>query len=237
MRFDREAVFGLAQHFSLSSKSRDDIMQWVIGALRAHPLPNTLALLAIYLSHLADIFHTLQDRDAAIATFEESRDLHEEMGNTTQAARCLQSLGDIRRMQSNYGLAILNLKEAQTMYENLDDRLGAAQCFRLLGDIYYIQSDHDASTTALTEARMALQDPLSTAQCLQYLWDICRDWATGIAHARARYQAINERLGATQCLQFIGDIYRHQPNWENATASLTEAKATFEALGNRAGVA
>ncbi|KAE9411485.1 hypothetical protein BT96DRAFT_912046 [Gymnopus androsaceus JB14] len=50
-------------------------------------------------------------------------------------AKCLQSLGNICRMQSEYSEAKLLLTEAQTQFEKVGHQLGAAQCIQSLGDI------------------------------------------------------------------------------------------------------
>ena len=57
-----------------------------------------------------------------------------DIGDRLGAAQCLQSLGDILRMQNQYEEAQLKLEEARSDFIHIGDRLGAAQCLQSLGE-------------------------------------------------------------------------------------------------------
>ena len=69
------------------------------------------------------------------------------------ATQCLQSLGNILRMQDRYPEAQEKLEEAQKQFNLIGSQLGAAQCLRSHGDILHMQDRYPEAQEKLEEAQ------------------------------------------------------------------------------------
>jgi tetratricopeptide (TPR) repeat protein len=133
--------------------------------------------------------------------------------------KCLQSLGNILRMQDQYEEAQSKLEEARSEFTEVGNRLGAAQCLQSLGDILQMQDQYEEARSKLEEARSEFTevgDRLGAAQCLQSLGNILRmqsqyeeAWSK-LEEARSKFSEVGDRLGAAQCLKSLGNILKMQ---------------------------
>ena len=74
---------------------------------------------------------------------EEARAQFIDIGNRLGAVQCLQSLGNILRMQHHHEEARLQLEEARSQFIDVGNRLGAAQCLQSLGENLQMQDQYD----------------------------------------------------------------------------------------------
>ena len=158
-------------------------------------------------------------------------------------AQCLQTLGNILRMQIQHEEARLKLEEAHSEFILIGDRLRAAQCLRILGNILQMQNQYEEARLKLEEARsefILFGHRLGAAQCLRSLGDTLRMQAQyeeaqlKLEKARSEFIVIGNRLGLAQCLRILGDILRMKAQYEEARLKL-EARSEFIVIGHRLG--
>ncbi|KAG8944641.1 hypothetical protein FRC03_001965 [Tulasnella sp. 419] len=158
---------------------------------------------------------------------------------------CMESLGDILRMQTQYDEAQRALEDARVLFVEYGSKLGAAQCLQSIGSILRLQSKDEEAISAFEDARHMFEEignQLKATQCLQSLGNILRMQSKNeeakkvLEDARAIFTQIGDQLGAGQCLQSLSDMLHMQGNYEEAKSSLEDAKAIFIKIGSLLGV-
>ncbi|KAG8923761.1 hypothetical protein FRC02_010922 [Tulasnella sp. 418] len=166
--------------------------------------------------------------------------------NSVLLPKCLQSLGDILRVQNRYDEAKSVLEDARTSFVKLGNQLGAAQCQRSLGTILRMQAKYDEAKSALEDARAAfvkLGDQVGAAQSLRSLGNILRmqnkfdEAKPALEDARAAFVKLGDQVGAAQCLMSLGNILYMQDKYDEAKSVLEEARTAFVKLGDQLGAA
>ena len=78
--------------------------------------------------------------------------IYRQIGDRLGEANCVQSLGDVARMQARYEQAGQLYNQALPIYRQIGDRLGEANCLLSMGRLARNTSDSAAMQAAYAEA-------------------------------------------------------------------------------------
>lgn len=158
---------------------------------------------------------------------------------------CLESFGDILRIQSRNEEAKLVLREAQEECSKAGDRLGVANCLRGLGDIMRMQGQHDSAIITLKQAQTEftkIGNKLGAAQCRRTLGNILRmrgDYEEAkslLQQAQVEFTEAGDLFGAAQCQKSLGRVLCLQDRYEEARDTMQQAHTQFTKVGDQLGV-
>ncbi|KAE9398045.1 TPR-like protein [Gymnopus androsaceus JB14] len=200
---------------------------------------NSLCWMGYYDKAKSEI-ETIQQRlnDVSIHSNAESKANH--------IGRCLQSLGNICRMQAEYVEATTLLINAKIQFEKVGNQLGVAQCLQSLGDICSLQNEYSEAKVLFTDAKTQfkkIRNQLGTAQCLQslghiyYLQDEYTEAKVLLTDAKGQFEKVGSQVGAAQCLHSLGAICSSQGEYAEAKVLLTDAKNQHAKVGDQLGAA
>jgi len=169
-----------------------------------------------------------------------------ESGDPKDAARCIESLGDIALTRSDHEGARTRYEEALPLYRKVGDVLGEANCIRGLGNIALRRSDHEGARARYEEALplyRSVGDVLGEANCIRSLGDIAL-MRSDHEGARARYEealplfrTAGDVLGEANCIRGLGDIALRRSDHEGARARYEEALPLYRTAGDVLGEA
>jgi tetratricopeptide (TPR) repeat protein len=169
-----------------------------------------------------------------------------ESGDSKDAARCIESLGDIARSRSDHERARGRFEEALQLYQKVGDLPGEANCIWSLGDIAWSRSDHEGARSRYEEALPLYRkvgSVLGEANCIQSLGNIALRRSDDDG-ARARYEEalplyrkVGDVLGEANCIKSLGDIALRRSDDEGARERYEEALALNRKVGSVVGEA
>ncbi|MCI0622413.1 MAG: CHAT domain-containing protein [Acidobacteria bacterium] len=152
----------------------------------------------------------------AINKYEETLPVWRALGDRSQEAATLKSLGDVNELLSEYEKALSHFSMALRIYKELKDRKGQAGTLSAISAVHANRGDNqralDASTRALENSR-AVDDAWGQAQALHCMGAAYYGFSETpkaidlLSQALVRRRALHDRQGEAQTLLFLG--YSH----------------------------
>ena len=196
---------------------------------------------AAALHHLGNV-HLAQGRyDEAVAKYQESRKIFEELGDRSGIASTLHQLGMIHQDRGRYDEAVAKYQESRKIFEELGNRRGIASTLGQLGNVHHLQGRYDEAVAKYQESlkiEEELGDRSGIAITLHQL---------GMIHqAQGRYdeavkmyqeslkikEELGGRSGIAATLGQMGRIFQAQGNYKEALRSYLNAFAIFYELNS-----
>ena len=169
-----------------------------------------------------------------------------ESGDSENAARCIDSLGDIALDHSDLDGARAYYEEALPLYRSVGSVHGEANCIGHLGDIALRRSDYDGAQARYEEAlplHRKVGDVLGEANCIRRLGNIALERSDHDG-ARARYEEalplhrkVGDVLGEANCIRSLGNIALERSDHDGARARYEEALPMYQKVGDMLGEA
>ncbi|GAB4469796.1 MAG: hypothetical protein OHK0037_28220 [Elainellaceae cyanobacterium] len=195
---------------------------------------------------LADVLQFLDQREAAIALYDEAIATYQQVGARLGYANALKAKADVLQFLKQCDAAIALYDEAIATYQQVDDRLGYANALQAKADVLQFLKQREAAIALYDEAIATYQqvgDRLGYANALKAKADVLqfldqREAAIALYdEAIATYQQVGDRLGYANALQAKADVLQFLKQCDAAIALYDEAIATYQQVGDRLGYA
>ncbi|MBI5829907.1 MAG: tetratricopeptide repeat protein, partial [Chloroflexi bacterium] len=197
-------------------------------------------LQANVLQAIGDVQQFRDDRDAALASYEEALRLFRAVGDRLGEANVLQALGDVQSFRKDNGAALESYRQALELFRAVGARLGEANVLKALGDVQSFRDERDAALESYRQALelfRAVGDRLGEANVRLALGGLKRR-DKNIAGARAdfegalrSYRAIGDRYSEGRALYRLGDCAADEEKWEDALAAYRQAAELWQGIG------
>jgi predicted ATPase/DNA-binding SARP family transcriptional activator len=185
---------------------------------------------------LGTVANNLGQEEQAVAYFQESLAVCQQMGDRANGAMAANMLGRLAAWDYEFGRAQDYYTQALTWYQAIGQPKGEADTQRYLADLALTLGQYEAARerlTAVLEAYRAIEDKRSvgtTLTRLSLLHHFQGDEETAVQQAEAAL-AIAAEVGnpllRAYGLSSLGHALRGQGEWERATAVYTEAIALW----------
>ncbi|WOB44865.1 tetratricopeptide repeat protein [Thermoleptolyngbya oregonensis NK1-22] len=195
---------------------------------------------------LADVLQFLDQREAAIALYDEAIATYQQVGDRLGYANALKAKADVLQFLDQREAAIALYDEAIATYQQVGDRLGYANALKAKADVLQFLDQREAAIALYDEAIATYQqvgDRLGYANALKAKADVLqfldqREAAIALYdEAIATYQQVGARLGYANALQAKADVLQFLKQCDAAIALYDEAIATYQQVGDRLGYA
>ncbi len=198
------------------------------------------------INNLGVIHEHRGEHEAALAKYEESLKIEEELGDHLGVASSLLNLGNIHYFRGEYEAALARYEESLKIEEKLGNRFGVARSLHQIGMIYQARGEYEAALARYEGSKKIMEELGNRAGAAYSLGQI------GVIYQdRGQYQLalktyesvmrISEEFGdrssMANSLQYSGVIYQHLGQYEIALARYEEVLKIREELGDRVGVA
>jgi len=194
------------------------------------------------LHNLGSVYGSQGRWDAAIAAYQQSRDIYREFGDRLGEGRTLHNLGSVYASQDRWDEAIAAYQQSRDIYREFGDRLGEGRTLHNLGSVYASQGRWDEAIAAYQrslEIQRDLGDRQGEGMTLNNLGNVYRaqgHWDEAIAAYQqnlAICRQLGDRLGEGRTAENVallwearGDLDRALPFARQAVAALEGAEAT-----------
>jgi tetratricopeptide (TPR) repeat protein len=230
------------------------LARWGFGGflevLHGRVMPNVGKRARAVLLHNLGILLAAQGEYAeALAKYDESLRILEELGNRAGVAKSLFRIGLINLHRGDYDEALAKYEASLRIEEEIGDRGGAAESLHEIGIVYEKRGKYKEALAKYKESlgiKGEIGNRLAVAGSLGQLGTIHHRRGE-YREALAKYEEslrILEELGdqadqaeVATSLQRIGMIREQQGEYDEALAKYEESLGIYEELGDRAGVA
>ncbi|MFO7539792.1 MAG: tetratricopeptide repeat protein [Chloroflexota bacterium] len=188
---------------------------------------------------LGTVASNLDQEEQAVAYFQESLAVFQQMGDRANGAMAANMLGRLAAWEYDFSRAQDYYTQALTWYQEIGQPKGEADTQRYLADLALMLGQYEAARerlTAVLETYRAIQEERSTGTTLARLALVHHylgDQETAVQQAKAAL-AIAAKVGnpllQAYGLNSLGHGLRGQGEWERATAVYTEAIALWHKL-------
>ena len=190
-----------------------------------------------FLTALSDYYTAREHLEQALAIFQR-------IGDRTETARALQSLGTVFSFQANYDLALKNYQDALILYRKTGDRRGEAHIINNLGTLASERgnpAEEKKYYELALRIRREIGDRNGEADTLNNLGLTARTLGE---YAQARdyyhqaleiYYEVQDRLGEQTVLHNLGEAFYYLKMYAEALASYRQALFIAREIGDRDG--
>jgi predicted ATPase/Tfp pilus assembly protein PilF len=191
------------------------------------------------LAALGSVTSNLGQEEQAVAYFQESLAVFQQMGDRANGALAANMLGRLAAWDYDFSRAQNYYAQALTWYQEIGHPKGEADTGRYLADLALTLGQYEAARerlTAVLETYRAIQDKRSVGTTLDRLSLVCHylgDDAMAAQQAEAALDVaaeIGNPLLRAYGLSSLGHALRGREEWERATAVYTEAIALWGEL-------
>ncbi len=178
----------------------------------------------------------------AIASYEKSLAIFEELGLKRRAAPVLGNMASIYVKQGDYPKALYHLQRSLALDEEMGDKKGIGASMIGVGQIYMIQQEHAKALDYLQRGLAVLEevgDKRGAATALQSL-GMCylalNDDANAVDHYQrglAAFEALGDTYGQTATLNALGYFYSERGDRSSALDHFQRGLALATEIGNK----
>lgn len=192
---------------------------------------------------LGTVAGNLDQEEQAVAYFQESLAVCQQMGDRANGAMAANMLGRLAAWDYDFNRAQNYYRQALVWYQAIGQRKGEADTQRYLADLALTLGQYETARerlTAVLETYRAIEDKRSvgtTLTRLSLLHHVQGDQKTAVQQAEAALviaAEVGNPLLQAYGLSSLGNGLRGQGEWERATAVYTEAIALWHKLDSRA---
>jgi len=182
------------------------------------------------------------DRDAALASYEQALKNFRAIGSQLGEANVLMAIGDVQQFRDDRDAALASYEQALKNFRAIGDRLGEANVLMAIGDVQQFRDDRDAALASYEQALKnfrAIGDRLGEANVLKAIGDV-QQFRKELDAALASYEqalknfrAIGDRLGEANVLASQGRLYLIEGDVPKAERLLNQAIGIYQMIGDR----
>jgi tetratricopeptide (TPR) repeat protein len=187
---------------------------------------------------LADVLQFLDQREAAIALYDEAMATYQQVGDRLGYANALQAKADVLQFLKQCDAAIALYDEAMATYQQVGDRLGYANALQAKADVLQFLKQCDAAIALYDEAMATYQqvgDRLGYANALCSRASLLEDLSAALEaflQAQQVYLAVQDRYSqARNLILYISSAQAALGQVEAAVESLQQAAEIGQAIG------
>jgi len=202
--------------------------RWLAGGLAAWRLSGAekaRARQALLCNEFGLLHKARGDYGAALAWYEKSVALKEELGDRAGLATTYNNVGEVHRARGDYGAALAWYEKSVALKEELGDRAGLAPTYNNIASVHYARGDYGAAL-AWYEKSVALCEELGDRAGLATTYNNI----ASVHYARGDYGAalewyeksvalkeeLGDRAGLAATYNNIGSLYFAQGDYANA---------------------
>ncbi len=196
--------------------------------------------------NLGILYANRGEYDKALALYEESLKLFEEIGNRSGVAVSLLQIGIIHHHRGEYDKAMTQYEESLEIEEEIGNRSGAAKSLHGIGNIHFVWNEYDKALNRYNESLRIFEEigKRSDMAGVIHQIGIIHDKRGELDKALNRYEEslkikeeIGDRSGVASSFHQIGMIHQERGEYDKALARYEESLKITEEIGNRSGVA
>jgi len=223
--------------------------RWLAGGLVAWCLSKAgeaHARQALLCNELGLIHDARGDYAAALAWYERSVVLQEELGDRAGLAPTYNNIGRVHYARGEYGAALEWYAKSVALEEGLGDRAGLATTYNNIGQVHYARGDYGAALEWY-ERSVAFQDALGDRAGLATTYNNIANvhYARGEYDAALKWyeksvsfqEALGDRAGLATTYNNIANVHYARGEYDVALEWYEKSMALKEELGDRAGLA
>jgi tetratricopeptide (TPR) repeat protein len=123
------------------------------------------------LQAMGDVQQFRDDREAALASYEQALTLYRQVGAKLGEANVRKAMGDVQQFRDDQEAVLASYEQALILYRQVGDRLGEANCYLAQGRVALVQEDYQKALTLHTSAYQLyqqIQDRYSQVRSLYY---------------------------------------------------------------------
>ncbi len=206
----------------------------------ARTTPEAVTGEANVLKAQGDVLAFLDQRDEALARYQEALTLFRAVGDRLGEANVLKAQGDVLYFLKQTDEALARYQEALTLFRAVGARLGEANVLQAQGDVLAFLDQRDEALARYQEALTlfrAVGDRLGEANVLLALGDILRGqkeydraWERYVEVGRL-YGAIGDRYSMARVLYRMGDWHAEQDQRQPAAELYRQAIDLWRSIG------
>jgi tetratricopeptide (TPR) repeat protein len=196
--------------------------------------------------NLGVLFQARGDYAAALAEYEKSLKIKEEIGDRAGVASSLHQIGNLHYLRGDYAAALSEYEKSLKIEEEIGDRAGVANSFGQIALLHHNRGEYDQAITAFQKSlRISeeLGDRATTAKNFHNIGMIHQargDYAAALSEYEKSLKILEEigdRAGVASSLHQIGMIHQARGDYAAALAEYEKSLKIKEEIGDRAGVA
>ncbi len=203
-------------------------------------------LRANVLKAIGDVQQFRDERDAALASYQEALKLYRAVGDRLGEANVLQAIGDVQQFRKQLDEALKSYGQALALFREIGAKLGEANVLKAIGDVQQFRDERDEALKSYGQALALFReigDRLGEANVLQAIGDVQQfrkqldEALKSYGQALALFREIGAKLGEANVLKAIGDVQQFRDERDEALKSYGQALALFREIGDRLGEA
>lgn len=184
--------------------------------------------------------------ESALALYQRSLEIGEELDDLQGVAVCLNNMGNILKNQGHYAKAIDSFFKSLKIREEVGDTLGMASTYGNLANLFNEQGDHEQSLDYFERCLVIMErigNIRGIAGTLNNMGLVYLDLGD-LDHAMELYsralelhEQTSEMRGMSGSLSNIGNIHSRRGSYEDAAQAHRQSLEIREATGDKKGVA